>query len=120
MMFKVVAFSVVLLLCFHKTLGVRMSFDNGNFDASWSYSRDFDELYFEVNAKTSGWVGFGFTFTPENMSNYDVVIGGQTEWGQSYFYVSVVSSFFFLKFLDYKDSKCAQKFRKLKKCATLR
>ena len=71
-----------------------MSFDNGNFDASWSYSQDFDELYFEVNVKTSGWVGFGFTFTPENMSNYDVVIGGQTDWGQSYFYVSVDSWFF--------------------------
>lgn len=102
MMFKVVAFSVVLLLCFHKTLGVRMSFDNGNFDASWSYSQDFDEFYFEVNAKTSGWVGFGFTFTPENMSNYDVVIGGQTDWGQSYFYVSVVSSFFFSQILRLK------------------
>lgn len=100
MTFKLVAFSIVLLLCFHKTLGVRVSFDNGKFDASWSYSKDFDELYFEVNATTSGWVGFGFTFTPENMSNYDVVIGGLKDWGQSYFYVSIDScSFFFPQIL---------------------
>jgi len=44
-----------------------------------------EELYFEVNVKAEGWVGFGFTFTPENMSNYDVIIGGQTVAGTSYF-----------------------------------
>ncbi|KAL9968433.1 hypothetical protein ACROYT_G026810 [Oculina patagonica] len=62
-----------------------LSFDNGNFNVSWMYNTARDELHFEVNVKTEGWVGFGFTFTPENMSNYDVVIGGQTRAGRSYF-----------------------------------
>lgn len=65
-----------------------LSFDNGNFNVSWMYNTARDELQFDVNVRTEGWVGFGFTFTPKNMSNYDVVIGGQTIAGRSYFNVS--------------------------------
>lgn len=65
-----------------------LSLDNGNFNVSWMYNTAREELYFEVNVKAEGWVGFGFTFTPENMSNYDVVVGGQTIAGTSYFNVS--------------------------------
>ena len=79
---------VVFVSCFHNGLGTRVSFDNGNFNVSWTYNRDADELYFEVDAKATGWIGFGFTHTPKNMSNYDIVIGGQTSAGQSYFNVS--------------------------------
>ena len=78
----------VLLSFFYSGSGVRVSFDNGNFNVSWTYSRDTDHLYFEVDARARGWVAFGFTFTPENMSNYDVVIGGQSDAGESYFNVS--------------------------------
>ncbi|KAJ7391919.1 DBH-like monooxygenase protein 1 [Desmophyllum pertusum] len=79
----------VFVLCFHHGIdGFRdtsLSFDNGNFNVSWMYNRARDELYFEVTVKTKGWVGFGFTFTPHNMSNYDIIIGGQTRRGKPYF-----------------------------------
>lgn len=58
-----------------------------------------EELYFEVNVKAEGWVGFGFTVTPENMSNYDVIIGGQTVAGTSYFNVSYLLSTAFAKMI---------------------
>jgi len=62
-----------------------LSLDNGNVNVSWMYNTAREELYFEVNVKAEGWVGFGFASTPENMSNYDVVIGGQTVAGTPYF-----------------------------------
>ena len=74
-----------------------LSLDNGNFNVSWTYNTVREELYFEVNVKAEGWVGFGFTFTPENMSNYDVVIGGQTVAGTSYFNVSYLMRTSFAK-----------------------
>ena len=82
----------VFVLCFHHGIdGFRdtsLSFDNGNFNVSWMHNRAREELYFEVTVKTKGWVGFGFTFTPHNMSNYDIIIGGQTRRGKPYFNVS--------------------------------
>lgn len=85
-----------LVACFHGGLSTSVSFDNGDFNVSWRFNRDTDELYFEVDVKARGWVGFGFTFTPENMTNYDVVIGGQTSVGKSYFHVSS-TTFYFLQ-----------------------
>lgn len=86
---------IVLAACFHHgvdgvdgLIGTTLSFDNGNFNVSWMYEKDRDELHFEVNVKTEGWVGFGFTFTPQKMNNYDVVIGGKTEAGTPYLNVS--------------------------------
>lgn len=64
---------------------------------SWMYNTAREELYFEVNVKAEGWVGFGFASTPENMSNYDVVIGGQTVAGTPYFNVSYLMSTSFAK-----------------------
>ena len=65
-----------------------VSFDNGNFNVSWMHNRTTDELHFAVDVNTTGWVGFGFTFTPENMLGYDVVVGGWTSAEGEYLNVS--------------------------------
>ncbi|XP_068739722.1 uncharacterized protein [Montipora capricornis] len=75
---------IVFMACFCSGTCKRVSFDNGNFNASWTYNRVTDQLYFEVVVKARGWVAFGFTSTPKGMRNYDVIIGGQTEEGKSY------------------------------------
>ena len=92
---------VVFVVYFHYGLGTRVSFDNGNFNVSWRYNGDTDELYFEVDVKAEGWVGFGFTFTPQEMRNYDLVIGGQTSWGKSYFKVRDITFFFIGRHQNY-------------------
>lgn len=82
--------------CFHLSLGhgdgcprfSNVSFDNGNFNVTWTHNRTTDQLHFEVTVNTTGWVGFGFTFTPMAMQDYDVVVGGRTNTGQNYLNVS--------------------------------
>lgn len=92
MFFLLVAF----VTCVHLSYGqfpngtnvTTVSFDDGNFNVSWIHNRTTDELHFAVDVNTTGWVGFGFTFTPENMVNYDVIVGGRTSAGQDYLNVS--------------------------------
>lgn len=53
------------------------SFDGGNFKVYWSYNSSVDSLYFTLDVKATGWVGFGFTKNkPSAMNGYDVVVGG--------------------------------------------
>ena len=92
-----------------------LSLDNGNFNVSWMYNTAREELYFEVNAKAEGWVGFGFAFTPENMRNYDVVIGGHTVAGTPYFNVSYLASTLFAK----NDHQLALMYSGLISCTVL-
>ena len=70
------------------TMVSNVSFDDGNFNVSWMHNRTTDELHFAVDVNTTGWVGFGFTFTPQNMVNYDVIVGGRASGGRIYFSVS--------------------------------
>lgn len=79
---------IVFIACFYRGSCKRVSFDGGNFNVSLSYNQVADQLNVEVDARARGWIGFGFTFTPKRMQNYDLVIGGQTEEGKSYFNVS--------------------------------
>ena len=72
-----------------------MSFDDGNFNVSWTHNRSTEELEFEVNANAIGYVAFGFTFTPEDMQNYSIVVGGTNGSGQNYFNVSLFFFSFF-------------------------
>lgn len=75
-----------------------VSFDDGNFNVSWMHNQTTDLLHFALDVNTTGWVGFGFTFTPppQNMVNYDVVVGGRTSAGRNYFNVSHFVSLVFL------------------------
>lgn len=71
---------VVFVVCFCDRMEgfkyISLFLNNGNFNVLWLYNIVCEELYFEVNVKVDGWVGFGFMFILYNMSNYDVVIGG--------------------------------------------
>lgn len=70
----------------------QMDFDNGNFKVSWMYDNGTDYLNFRLEVKTTGWVGFGFALkAPNNMKDYDVVVGGVTDNGESYLNVSFES-----------------------------
>lgn len=74
----------------HETL------DGGNFKVSWMYNKVTDYLNFHLEVKTTGWVGFGFALKASNsMQDYDVVVGGVTDNGTSYFDVSFRFSSYF-------------------------
>ncbi|PFX29038.1 DBH-like monooxygenase protein 2 homolog [Stylophora pistillata] len=77
-----------LLACFALSANSQnytMSFDDGNFNVSWTHNRTTEELEFEVLVNATGYVSFGFTFTPEDMQNYSIVVGGTNSSGHNYF-----------------------------------
>ena len=54
-------------------------------------------MFYHVRVKTTGWVGFGFAKTaPNNMMNYDVIVGGFSN-GKGYLHVS----FSFIVFVSF-------------------
>ena len=56
-----------------------------------------DNMFYHVRVKTTGWVGFGFAETaPNNMTNYDVIVGGFSN-GKGYLHVS----FYFIVFVSF-------------------
>ena len=60
----------------------------GNYNVSYNYNESADTLEFMVQVRTTGWVGFGVAeVAPNNMSNYDVAIGGVKDDGTSYLQV---------------------------------
>ena len=66
-----------------------MELDSGNIKVQWLYNKMADKLTFHLEVKTVGWVGFGFALTaPNEMKDYDVVIGGVTDAGVNYLKVS--------------------------------
>lgn len=53
----------------------------------------------QVIAKTTGWVGFGFTHS-ESMTNVDMVIGGVNDTSEASFYHGVsISQFIFVAYV---------------------
>ena len=62
--------------------------DKGNYKVSYNYYEFADRLEFMVQVRTTGWVGFGVAgVAPNNISNYDVAIGGVKDDGTSYLQV---------------------------------
>ena len=60
----------------------------GNYNVSYNYNESTDTLEFMVQVRTTGWVGFGVAeVAPNNMSYYDVAIGGVKDDGTSYLQV---------------------------------
>ena len=54
-----------------------VSFNNGNYNASWMYNSSMDTLHFMVEVRATGWIGFGVaTRAPNGMMGYDVAVGG--------------------------------------------
>ncbi|XP_078365417.1 uncharacterized protein LOC144649726 isoform X2 [Oculina patagonica] len=61
------------------------SYDNGNYNVSWTFNETSDRLYFKVEVNTTGWVGFGLANeAPTNMTDYDVAVGGVYDNGSCY------------------------------------
>ena len=64
------------------------AYENNRFLLLWRYNDQTDKIFYHVRVKTTGWVGFGFAETaPNNMMNYDVIVGGFSN-GQGYLFVS--------------------------------
>ena len=60
----------------------------GNYNVSYYYNANSDKLEFMVQVRTTGWVGFGVAeVAPNNMSYYDVAIGGVRDNGTNYLQV---------------------------------
>lgn len=61
----------------------------GNYNVSYNFNASSDTLEFLLEARATGWVGFGVAETaPNNMSDYDVAVGGVLSNGTGYLKVS--------------------------------
>lgn len=61
----------------------------GNYNVSYNLNASSDTLEFLLEARATGWVGFGVAETaPNNMSDYDVAVGGVLSNGTGYLKVS--------------------------------
>ena len=58
-----------------------------NVNLYWNLKREEKEIYFTVEAKTTGWVGFGISSGQGRMEGADIVIGWVKD-GKTYFKVS--------------------------------
>ena len=57
----------------------------GNYNVSYNYNESADTLEFMVQVRTTGWDGFGVEeVASNNVSYYDVEIGGVTDDGTNY------------------------------------
>ena len=62
--------------------------DKGNYNVSYNYNESADTLEFMVHVRTTVQVGFGVAeVASNNMSYYDVAVGGVTDDGTSHLQV---------------------------------
>ena len=78
MRFHIVLAVCVSLLNVSQCFAGSATFDGGSFAVNWTYNSSTDKIKFQVEAKTTGWVGVGFADSPNTaaMNNYDVAVGG--------------------------------------------
>ena len=63
----------------------QLSFFGGSFNVSYNFNESSDIFEFLVEVNATGWVGFGFAEkAPNNMTDYDVAIGGVFSNGSGY------------------------------------
>lgn len=63
--------------------------NKGNYNVSYNFNASCDMLEFLVEARATGWVGFGVAENaPNGMIGYDVAIGGVSSNGAGYLKVS--------------------------------
>ena len=63
----------------------QLSFLGGDFNVSYNFNASSDTLEFLVEVNATGWVGFGFAENaPNNMTSYDVAVGGVFQNGSGY------------------------------------
>ena len=61
--------------------------EDQNVKLYWNVSTEEKEIYFAVEAKTTGWIGFGISSGQGKMEGADIVIGWVKD-GKAYFKVS--------------------------------
>ena len=82
------------------------AFDDNKFLARWRFDDQADKIHVHLRVKTTGWIGFGFAQTaPNNMKDYDVIVGGFSN-GSGYLWVS--SSFSFNSRAFLRRQRCAE------------
>lgn len=81
----------ILFILVVPCMGQQMvSFDEGNFNVSWTFNQSSDKFEFLVDVRSTGWVGFGFSLNPPpGMINYDVAVGGVFSNGTTYLQVQL-------------------------------
>ena len=63
----------------------QLSFLGGSFNVSYNFNESSDTLEFLIEVNATGWVGFGFAEkAPNNMTDYDVAVGGVFSNGSGY------------------------------------
>ncbi|XP_015760327.1 PREDICTED: uncharacterized protein LOC107339531 isoform X2 [Acropora digitifera] len=63
----------------------QLSFLGGSFNVSYNFNESSDTFEFLVEVNATGWVGFGFAESaPNNMTDYDVAVGGVFPNGSVY------------------------------------
>ena len=74
-----------------------LSFHNGNYNMSWMFNSSTDTLHFLVEVRSTGWIGFGIANqAPNNMSGYDVAVGGVLSNGAGYLKVTRLSAIYII------------------------
>ena len=82
------------------------AFDDKKFLARWRFDDQADKIHVHLRVKTTGWIGFGFAQTaPNNMGDYDVIVGGFSN-GRGYLWVS--SSFSFNSTAFLRRKRCVE------------
>jgi len=61
--------------------------EDQNVNLYWNVSTEEKEIYFTIEAKTTGWIGFGISSGQGKMEGADIVIGWVKD-GKTYFKVS--------------------------------
>ena len=89
----------------------QLSFLGGDFNVSYNFNASSDTLEFLVEVNATGWVGFGFAVNASNnMTNYDVAVGGVFQNGSGYlkvrrkefFQVTVISCTTETRYTEFK------------------
>lgn len=83
--FSLLAFLIVAFAEGTYVFSNQISFQGGNFNVSYNFNESSDTFEFLVEVNATGWVGFGFAEkAPNNMTDYDVAVGGVFPNGSGY------------------------------------
>ncbi|XP_031564421.1 uncharacterized protein LOC116299844 isoform X2 [Actinia tenebrosa] len=61
----------------------KLQFNNGNFNLTWGYLSESQEIEFKVRAKTTGYVAVGMTKTNYGMKDLDLFFAGVTSYSRT-------------------------------------
>ena len=78
-----------------KDISFHVSLDqDSNYRLSWTYDAAEQKMTFDLQAKTTGWIGFGISPYTGQMPGSDVIIGWVDKSGKAYLQVSMINIVF--------------------------